>query len=227
MRIEDLNWMDVESYLEHDDRLLLVTGACEQHGYLSLLTDIRIPYALATAAAERARVLVAPPLNFGISPYFAAYPGTFSLRTETFLAVMREVIGGAFRQGFKRLLIVNGHGGNEPLRGVLAELTNELPGVRLGWYSWWLTPAVQAIAAEAGLEPRHANWLEAFPFTRVADLPEAPKAPVPAWGVRDAAETRQRLGDGAYGGPYLAGDEVMQRIFDACVAEVVALLRFE
>jgi creatinine amidohydrolase len=90
-----------------------------------------------------------------------------------------------------------------------------------------LAPAVQAIAAEAGLEPKHANWLEAFPFTRGAELPRAPKAPVPPWGVLNAAETRARLGDGVYGGPYLAPDNVMQRIFDTCVAEIVTLLRFQ
>ena len=50
MRLEDLNWMDVEQYLKTDDRLLVVLGACEQHGYLSLLTDIKIPLALADAA---------------------------------------------------------------------------------------------------------------------------------------------------------------------------------
>jgi len=70
MRIEDLNWMDVENYLKQDDRLILVIGACEQHGYLSLLTDIRIPLALADAASQQAGVLVAPPLNYGASPYF-------------------------------------------------------------------------------------------------------------------------------------------------------------
>jgi creatinine amidohydrolase len=53
MRIEDLNWMDVEEYLKHDNRLMLVVGACEQHGYLSLLSDVKIPLALADAAAKQ------------------------------------------------------------------------------------------------------------------------------------------------------------------------------
>ncbi len=83
MRLEDLNWMDVEKYLEHEDRLMLVTGATEQHGYLSLLTDIKVPLALADAASQATGVLVAPPLNFGISTYFLAYPGTLSLRAST------------------------------------------------------------------------------------------------------------------------------------------------
>ena len=75
MRLEDLNWMDVEKYLQQEDRLMLVIGATEQHGYLSLLTDIKIPLALADSASQATGVLVAPPLNFGVSPYFLAYPG--------------------------------------------------------------------------------------------------------------------------------------------------------
>jgi hypothetical protein len=47
MRFEELNWFDVENYLENDDRIMLVFGACEQHGYLSLLTDSKIPLAMA------------------------------------------------------------------------------------------------------------------------------------------------------------------------------------
>ena len=72
MRFEDMNWMDVESYLKQDQRVMLVTGACEQHGYLSLTTDVRIPLALADAASQQTGVLVAPPVSFGLSPYFAA-----------------------------------------------------------------------------------------------------------------------------------------------------------
>jgi creatinine amidohydrolase len=107
MLLEDLNWMDVENYLKTDDRLMLVVGACEEHGYLSLLTDIKIPLALATVASQQTGVLVAPPLNFGISPYFAQYPGTISLRTQTFLAVIDDIVRWVHRQGFRRLLFVN------------------------------------------------------------------------------------------------------------------------
>src|SRR5512136_79556 len=98
MRIDDLNWMDVENYLRQDDRLILVIGACEQHGYLSLLTDIKIPLALADAASQQAGVLVAPPLNYGASPYFTAYPGTFSLRLSTLLEAVEDIVRSAHGQ---------------------------------------------------------------------------------------------------------------------------------
>ncbi|HUV89113.1 MAG TPA: creatininase family protein, partial [Anaerolineae bacterium] len=53
MLFEDMSWMDVERHLERDDRVVVVTGACEQHGYLSLLADIRIPLAVAREACKR------------------------------------------------------------------------------------------------------------------------------------------------------------------------------
>ena len=52
MQFEERNWMQVEEYLKNDDRVILVLGACEQHGYLSLMTDVKIPMALAEAASQ-------------------------------------------------------------------------------------------------------------------------------------------------------------------------------
>ncbi|MBI3242527.1 MAG: creatininase family protein [Chloroflexi bacterium] len=227
MRFEDLNWMDVENYLKTDDRLMLILGACEEHGYLSLLTDIKIPLALATAASEQTKVPVAPPLNFGISPYFAKYPGTISLRTQTFLAVVEDIARWVHAQGFKKLLFVNGHGGNNPATALLAELVNDLPGLKVGWYSWWVAPSMTAVAESAGLVSNHAAWIEAFRFCRVADLPEGMKQPAEASRILNAAETRALYGDGVFGGPYSADDALMQRIFDAAVADIVEKLRFD
>src|SRR5512137_14635 len=131
MRIEDLNWMDVEAYLKRDDRLMLVTGATEQHAYLSLLTDIKVPLALADAASQQSGVLVAPPLNFGCSPYFLSYPGTLSLRASTLMDAVEDLVRSAVQTGFRRILVLNGHGGNSPARARLREVANSLPEIQL------------------------------------------------------------------------------------------------
>src|SRR5512135_2300827 len=153
MRIEELNWMDVEKYLEHEDRLLLVTGATEQHGYLSLLTDIKIPLALADAASKATGVLVAPPLNFGCSPYFLRYPGTLSLRVSTLIAAMEDLVRSAHGHGFRRILVINGHGGNAPARASLREVSNALPELKMNWYDWWTAHSVEAVAVKHDLKP--------------------------------------------------------------------------
>lgn len=156
MRIDELNWMDVESYLKKDDRLMLIVGACEQHGYLSLMTDIKIPVALADAASKRSGVLVAPPLNFGVSPHFGAYPGTITLRLSTFLDAVEDMIRSVYRHGFRRLVFLNGHGGNDPARTRISEIIDSLPGLRVRWYSWWSAPHVTLIAETHGLKSYHA-----------------------------------------------------------------------
>lgn len=228
MRFEDLNWMDVEKYLEHEDRLILVTGSTEQHGYLSLLTDIKIPLALADAASQATGVLVAPPLNFGVSPYFLAYPGTLSLRSATLSAVLEDLVRSAYRHGFKRILVLNGHGGNGPARSHLHEANNTLPELKLNWYDWWLAHAVESVAIRHNLKPSHANWLEAFPFTVVADLPREDKIPpeVPS-AIMEADRARRVYGDGSFGGPYRAGEDVMNELFAAALEDVLQLLRFD
>lgn len=226
MRLEDLNWMDVEAYLKGDDRLILIVGACEQHGYLSLLTDIRIPQALADAASRQTGVLVAPPLNFGISPYFMKYPGSISLRVSTFISVLEDMVRSLYGQGFRRLLVLNGHGGNAAGNSRLIELANELPGLKLSWYQWWNATSVTEVAIKHGLRSYHAAWIENFPFTRVTELPEGVKQPPKFKGILNAEEARQVYGDGVFGGPYQVDDAIMQEIFETALKDVLFELEF-
>lgn len=227
MRFEELNWFDIEKYLQDDDRLMLVIGACEQHGYLSQTTDVLIPQALADAASQQTGILVAPSVNFGSSPYFLDYPGTLSLRLSTLMDFVEDILRSAHGQGFRRILVLNGHGGNDGVRSRLFDLANQLPGLRLAWYAWWQSHSVQAIAEKHELKPAHANWLEAFPFTIVSDLPAGEKIPPHIDGILGAKEARQSYGDGMFGGAYQADPAIMDEIFSTAVADLIQLLKFE
>ena len=226
MRFEDLNWFDIEVYLRREDRLIIVLGACEQHAYLSLLSDVKIPLALADAASQASGVLVAPPLNFGSSPYFLAYPGTLSLRISTLLDLVEDLARSAYRQGFRRLLFLNGHGGNDPARSRLYEVATQLPELKLAWYAWWTANSVQAVALKHGLKPAHANWLEAFPFTTVAELPPGEKIHPYVPGLLGADQARQVYGDGSFGGPYQTEKLVMDEMFQAALQDILGMLQF-
>jgi len=227
MRFEDLSWFDIEKYLRVEKRLILVLGACEQHGYLSMLCDSKIPLALADAVSEKTGVLVAPVMNFGISPYFMEYPGTLSLRSSTMLDVVEDLVRSAYQHGFTRILVLNGHGGNDPARARLYEVTNTLPELLLAWYSWWQARSVESVAMSHNLRSYHAAWIEAFPFTRVGDLPDGEKIPPRIPGLINAKQARKLYQDGVFGGPYQADDAIMTEIFNAALADILQLLRFE
>src|SRR5246500_2200022 len=102
MRVFESNWMQIEEYLRHDDRVVLPVGSTEQHGYLSLGTDALLAERVSVEAAEPLGVPVMPVLPFGLAPYFAAFPGSMSLRITTYLEVIRDLLDGLAAQGFRR-----------------------------------------------------------------------------------------------------------------------------
>ncbi len=117
--------------------------------------------------------------------------------------------------------------GNDPVRGRLYEIANELEGLQVKWYAWWQSHSVETICQNYGLKPAHANWLEAFPFTRVGEVPQGEKHPPSVPGLLGAQEARQIYGDGSFGGKYQATDEIMQEVFDGAVIDIIHLLKFE
>src|SRR5215471_1910208 len=144
MRISEMNWMMVEEYLRRDDRGVLPLGCTEQHAYLSLSTDSILAERLASETAEPLGVPVFPVLAYGITPYFRAFPGTITLRVETYMSVVRDILDATAEQGFKRILIVNGHGGNIPAQGFIGEWIANNPAVRIKFHNWWNAPRVWA-----------------------------------------------------------------------------------
>ena len=225
MLFKDMTWMDVEGYLEKDDRVVVIAGACEQHGYLSLLSDALIPQEIAQEACRSEGVLIAPSINYGISTSFTAYPGTLTLKPETYALILRDILQGLLTQGFRRILVSNGHGGNTGIiTPILLELGNEYENCRLDLFQYWQTPLVQSVIRESGLAGYHANWTENFTFTRLGPVPEGQKTPVLLSSTLPAKALRQGLGDGNYGDAYQADDETIEKFFKAAVeANITAL----
>ena len=86
---------------------------------------------------------------------------------------------------------------------------------------------MEQVARQHELKPTHASWLEAFPFTRVADLPSGEKTPPQIPGLMGAEQSRQVYGDGNFGGPYAVDDAIMQEIFAVALADILVLLNFQ
>jgi len=227
MNLGEMNWMEVEQYLKTEDRVMVVIGATEQHGYIELDADVKIPLKLAEAASIKTGVPVTPPLNFGCSSYFIDFPGTISLRVETLLKAIEDIIRSLYHQGFRRILIVNGHGGNDPAKVSLGEVVNDLRDLKLGWYNWWKSSSVAAVAQAHGLVTYHASWMEAFPFLRSPGMPEGEKLPFEPDLILPSNAVREGLQDGVYGGAYKASDAIMDEVFSAALQDILELLKFE
>lgn len=223
MKIADMNWQMVEDYLRRDDRAVLPLGSTEQHAFLSLSVDSILSEKVAIDAAEPLGVPVFPVVSYGLTPYFLSYPGSVSLRVETYARVIRDILDSIARHGFRRILLVNGHGGNAPAAAIIAEWMADHPGVAVRLHNWWGAPKTWAHVMQVDPVASHASWMENFPWTRLPDIvsPAQQKSMIDLARLRGLSPeaVRVAIGDGNYGGHYQRDDEEMRAIWKTGVAE--------
>jgi creatinine amidohydrolase len=137
--LAEMSWKEVEEYLAHDDRVILALGSMEEHGpHLGLGTDLIEGESIAFGTGEASGVVVAPTLNYGQAHAQMGFPGTLSLRPTTLIAVLEDLFRALYRHGFRRIFIVNGHGGNTaPFWCATQAISEELPGLRFKHFAWW------------------------------------------------------------------------------------------
>ena len=133
--------------------IIVPTGSIEQHGpHCPMDVDIVGPFEIAVAVAQAVTdfpVIVAPPLSLGFAHYNLGHEGTITLRLETYMAMLADVLRSINENGFPRIVVINGHGGNlAPNRAVAAQVSEDdvFPIV----FSYW-----EAATAEM------AEWSEA------------------------------------------------------------------
>ena len=228
MHISTLNWQQVEEYLAHDNRAVVPLGCTEQHAYLSLSTDSILAERVAVEAADPLGVPVFPVLAYGITPNFRAYPGTITLRVATYLRIICDLLDSLHEQGFRRIVLVNGHGGNTPAQSLAGEWMADHPGVRVKFHNWWNAPKVWAQVQAIDPVASHASWMENFPWTRLADVAmpseQKPMSDLDHLRQLDPQSVRAYLQDGNYGGFYQRDDEEMLKIWRVGVEETRELV---
>jgi creatinine amidohydrolase len=246
-RLARLSWSEVAELDRDRTVALLPTAAVEQHGpHLPLDTDAFLCTRVAEEAAARAQdegpVLVAPTLAFGSSEHHMAFAGTLTLTPETFLAAVSELGGSLARHGFRRLLVVNGHGGNSALA---REAVQQLAGraqVLAACVDYWTL--ARAAAAEVRDSPA-GGMAHACEFETSLMLHLRPEAvrrelvrreiPEPRFAherldlvspgpVTAGWQTHQLSSSGVLGAPDLASAEKGERLFEACVDGLAGLI---
>jgi creatinine amidohydrolase len=224
VRLWDRTWGQVEEYLQDDDRVVVPLGSTEQHAYLSVGTDAILCELGAIEAAEPLGVPVLPVLPYGLTPVFSAFPGTISLRMATYIALVGDLLDSLYGQGFRRILILSGHGGNAPAAQLGQEWGAAHDDAEIQFHNWFGDPRVWATATDIA-EAAHASWVENFPAVRVAGVepPDGAKELVPhtVMQISDPNRARELLGDGSGGGAYRLEPEHANTVW----ATAVDLLR--
>jgi creatinine amidohydrolase len=134
-----MTWRDAREMLASARLGVIPTGSCEQHGpHMSLATDIEIATAFARRLAEDLGevAFLCPPVPYGLSEHHLAFAGTLTLRPDTFVALLLDLLESLRHWNVRRALIVNGHGGNTDALRIVARRARRDRGMVVGSVMW-------------------------------------------------------------------------------------------
>ncbi len=138
-KLEELNWMEFRRLVpKKADAVLVPVGTIEAHGVTGLGTDNQIPSSIAERIAEPVKALIAPTIHYGITRTLLPYPGSLTVPPEIFERYVAEVAASLAVAGFRRIVFLNGHGGNtEALKNVSSRLyrDKQVYSMVIDWWS--------------------------------------------------------------------------------------------
>lgn len=230
VRMNDLTWEQFRDRVPSACDLAIVpVGTIEAHGAIPLGTDTIIPEAMATDLAPRLNALIAPSIAYGVTNSLLPYPGSTTVSSATFSSYLFEATAGLVDAGFRRIVLLNGHGGQTgEVAGVVSRLWNEKRAYACAveWWGFAEEPAAKiypgTVSGHAGVEetamivaiaPALIDGARATTIRRSARHPGLRTRPFPASIILDKKET---AGEGA---PVL--DAGKAKAFYAAVVDAV------
>ena len=162
--LENLSYPEVAKYLETKDIILVPTGSVEQHSPYGLIgTDFITAEAVARRVAEAMHILVAPTVKYGVSPHHMAFRGTVSLKPDTMIILISDIIESLVAHGFRRIVFINGHGGNiSSIKIAMERLKARMSQGCFEVISWYEMEEVRQLSTDlfTGQEGHHATPCE-------------------------------------------------------------------
>lgn len=242
MRWETLTTNEVAA-LDRDIPVVLNVAAIEQHGpHLPLETDAVIGDHFLQALEQKLgdRVLILPQVKVCCSEHHMDFAGTLSVRHETFLAYVGDILESVARHGFRNIVVFNSHGGNQAIGQVLLEtFGTKHRNCRVAFLTWWRLAAKElgAIRESAFAGINHACEFETslmllgapesvrtalvsgMSYVETHDWANADMI-LPARGALFRSMHEMSGGTGVVGDPSLATREKGQAITAAVVAQL-------
>lgn len=228
--LHEMSWSEAKDYLNKNDIAILPVGSNEQHGPANPLgTDHLIAKSIAEETAKRTGVLCLQVIPFGVSSHHKQFWGTIFISPKTFKEYVRETCLSLTYYGVRKIVVVNGHGGN---LAALADLARELreEGIFMSVFQWW--PAAAKLLPElfTAEERRHAGAEETsvnlalhpnlVNISRALD--EEPRRPaMQLEGMTLPLSTVDETSSGVFGKQSTASAEKGKRVFEAVTNELV------
>jgi len=225
--LHGISWVDAKEYFSKNDIVVLPVGSTEQHGpHNPLGTDHLIAKALAEEAAKRTGIVCLPVIPFGVSSHHRQLWGTIFIQPKVFREHIKDVCLSLKYYDVKKIVIVNGHGGNaSSLMEVARELREQ--GVLVSVFQWWnatgeLLPEIFGSdeRGHAGSEETSMNLFLYPKLVRMDKaLSEKPREPIPkvsgvvGWG----SDTIDHTSSGVFGDATAASVEKGKKVFEVAV----------
>lgn len=139
--MDDMNWIEFGKLVpSRIDTVIVTVGTMEPHGVINNGADNTAPAAIARAIADDVNALIAPHIPYGVTGTMAPYPGALHVPDDAFRGYVRAVLEGMIKNGFHRIVILNGHGGTQTalLEGLVRDLGVTGNGrVQMLLVNWW------------------------------------------------------------------------------------------
>lgn len=226
--------------LEDRPVVIVPVGSVEQHGpHCPTDVDISIPYHLAieaAAAIDDFSVFVAPPVMYGFTHYNMGEAGTITLSLETFISVLCDVSESIWKNGFQRIVLLNGHGGNEQPTWAAAVKLAERDVWPVALTYWNMAPDELMAWSEAdeGSIGHGGEWETSLQLYLRPELVDMSLAVKDEWRQKFGPEVgryarfperRREMAHGVMGDPHVASAEKGERLFAVLRDRLVALCR--
>lgn len=135
INLEQMNWSEVDEAVKNGyETIIIPGGSVEQHGpHLPEKTDTFVAIEVSKRLAKSlGKTLIAPPIRPGLSLHHLTFPGSLTLRPETFTAILNDYIETFVEHGFKNIIMYSGHGGNFiTMDKVAKEAREKYPGITI------------------------------------------------------------------------------------------------
>jgi creatinine amidohydrolase len=224
-----MSWSEAKEYFVKNDIVILPVGANEQHGLANPLgTDHLIAKSIGEETAKRTGVLCLQVIPFGVSSHHKQFWGTVFISPKTFKQYVKETCLSLNYYGVRKIVVVNGHGGN---LAALSELARELreEGIFMSVFQWW--PAAAKLLPElftveerrhAGAEETSVNLALHPNLVNMSEaLDEEPRRhAVQIEGLTLPLSTVDETGSGVFGKQSTASVEKGKRVFEAVTNEL-------